>query len=59
MATENRCGIIWNKTHDGEEQMRYWPWEPTQCSLEVVDAAKLCRATSMRGRKEVLIVGEK
>lgn len=36
--------------------MPYWSWEPSDCWLESVDAAKFCDI--VEGRKGILFVGE-
>lgn len=36
--------------------MPFWKWQPDNCRLEEVDAAKFCDV--MEGRKGLLFVGE-
>ena len=55
VAGGNRCHDLWAKDHPGGRPRPYWNWEPTNCRLEDIDAAKFCRV--MSGRKGLLLVG--
>lgn len=52
----NRCNDIWTDKHGEEGPRPYWKWEPRNCRLEEVNAARFCRV--MEGRKGLLLVGK-
>ena len=52
---DGSCERRWEKDHHGEGPRPYWMWEPLNCWLDELDAAKFCRV--MEGRKGLLFAG--
>lgn len=52
----SRCSSVWARQHPNKGPMPYFEWQPQECWLEKVDAAKFCHV--MEGRKGLLFVGE-
>ncbi len=50
-----RCQRVWEREHPGEGPRPYWKWEPSNCKLDELDAAKFCRV--MEGRRGILFAG--